>query len=170
MWLGTTRLARREKVTTQTIWRWIEEGRFNIFPVLQGGEDIKAISLASAPPTMASALVKGTRKIRVYPKNPEAMIELIRQQRRAYNLAVASFVEADRGLTDRKGEDLKQTNLRATIRDFARSGVAERGGVFRSADCDESVNAVFRTRNAVIRNRTKGLKCGFSCFERFMAI
>ena len=37
--------------------------------------------------------------------------------------------------------DLKQTALRATIRDFVRSEVQERGGTFCSADCDEAVNA-----------------------------
>ena len=90
------------------------------------------------------------------------LIELIRHQRREYNLAIACFIEADRGLTDRKGDDLKQTALRATIRDFVRAEVAERGGVFRSTDCDEAVNAAFRTRDSVIRNKANGEKCGFS--------
>ena len=105
------------------------------------------ISLPPATPVTASVLVKGTRKIRAYPKNPDLLHEMIRQQRRAYNLAVACFREADDGLVDPKGPDLKRTALRATIRDFVRSEVQERGGTFRSADCDEAVNAAFRARD-----------------------
>ena len=116
------------------------------------------ISLPPGTPVTASVLVKATRKIRAYPKDPDLLHELVRQQRRAYNLAVACFREADAGLVDPKGPDLKQTALRATIRDFVRSEVEERGGTFRSADCDEAVNAAFRTRDAVIRKRKAGRK------------
>ncbi len=108
------------------------------------------LSLPSATPAMARALVKATRRIRAYPKDPELLHELVRQQRRAYNLAVACFREVDDGLVDPRDPDLKQTALRATIRDFVRSEVQERGGTFRSADCDEAVNAAFRSRDAVI--------------------
>ena len=76
---------------------------------------------------------------------------MVRQQRRACNLAVACFREADTGLVDPKGPDLKRTALRATIRDFVHSEVEERGGTFRSADCDEAVNAAFRARDAAAR-------------------
>ena len=88
--------------------------------------------------------------------------ELVRQQRRACNLAIACFMEVDRGLVEPKGPDLERTALRATIRDFVRSEVEERGGAFRSADCDEALNAAFRTRDAVIRRRKEGEGCGFS--------
>ncbi len=37
MWMTTTRLARREKVTTQTIRRWIEGGRYQRFERTPGG-------------------------------------------------------------------------------------------------------------------------------------
>ena len=120
------------------------------------------ISLPSATPCMASVQVKGTRKIRVFPKNPTLLLELIRQQRRAYNLAIARFREADQYPDLRKSPDLKQTALRATIRDFVRSEVLDRSEMFRSADCDEAINAAFRTRDAIIKRRTKGEKCGFS--------
>ena len=111
---------------------------------------------------MGSVPVKGTRKIRAYPKDPELLHELVRQQRRADNLAIACSIEVDRGLVDPNGPDLKQTVLRSTIRAFVRSEVQERGGTFRSTDCDEAVNAAFRTRDAVIRRRAKGERCGFS--------
>ena len=120
------------------------------------------LSLPSATPIMASALVKATRKIRAYPKDPELLHELVRQQRRAYNLAVACFREVDDGLVDPRDPDLKQTALRATIRDFVRSEVQERGGTFRSADCDEAVNAAFRSRDAVIGKRKAGERCRLS--------
>ncbi len=87
---------------------------------------------------------------------------MVRQQRRAYNLAIACFREADTGRLDPKGPDLKQTALRATVRDFVRPEVRERGGTFRSADCDEAVNAAFRARDAVIRKRKAGGECRLS--------
>ena len=37
MWMTTTRLARREKVTTQTVRRWIEGGRYQRFERTPGG-------------------------------------------------------------------------------------------------------------------------------------
>ena len=120
------------------------------------------VSLPSATPVMAGTLVKGTRRIRAYPKDSEFLAELVRQQRRAYNLAIACFREADEGLVDPWDPDLKQTALRATIRDFVRSEVQERGGTFRSADCDEAVNAAFRSRDAVIRKRKAGERCRLS--------
>ncbi len=133
-----------------------------IFPTSSTCDASLRISLPSATPTTASVLVKGTRKIRAYPKNPDLLHEMVRQQRRAYNLAIACFREADTGLVDPKGPDLKQTALRATIRDYVRSEVHERGGTFRSADCDEAVNAAFRARDAVIRRRSRGERCRLS--------
>ena len=37
MWLSTTRLARREKVTSQTVRRWIEGGRYQRYERTPGG-------------------------------------------------------------------------------------------------------------------------------------
>ena len=90
------------------------------------------LSFPSATPTMGSVVVKGTGKIGACPKNPELLHELVRQQRRACNLAIACFMEVDRGLVEPKGPDLERTALRATIRD------------------------------AVIRRRKEGEGCGFS--------
>ena len=56
---------------------------------------------------MESVPVKGTRKIRACPKNPEMLHEPVRQRRRACNLAIACFIEADRGLVDPQGQDLR---------------------------------------------------------------
>ncbi len=120
------------------------------------------ISLPPGTSVTASVLVKATRKIRAYPKDPDLLHELVRQQRRAHNLAVACFREADAGHVDPRGPDLKRTALRATIRDCVRDEVDERGGTFRSADCDEAVNAAFRTRDAVIRRRSRGERCRLS--------
>ena len=133
-----------------------------IFPTGSTCDASLRISLPSATPATASVLVKGTRRIRAYPKNPDLLHEMVRQQRRACNLAVACFREADEGLVDPKGPDPKQTALRATIRDFVRCEVQERGGTFRSADCDEAVNAAFRAREAVLRRRSRGERCRLS--------
>lgn len=37
MWMSTTKIARREKVTSQTVRRWVEEGRFQRFEKTPGG-------------------------------------------------------------------------------------------------------------------------------------
>ncbi|MDE0523995.1 MAG: hypothetical protein OXH79_18775 [Boseongicola sp.] len=71
------------------------------------------IWLPSATPVTASGLVKGTRRIRTCPKIPELLHEMVRRQRRAYNLAIACFREADAGLAEPKGPDLKRTALHA---------------------------------------------------------
>ena len=73
----------------------------------------------------------GQGPIRAYPKDPELGTDVpirhaIRseaarhwwQQRRADNLAIACFIEADRGLVDPNGPDLGQTVLQSTIRAF----------------------------------------------------
>lgn len=120
------------------------------------------ISLPSATPSTTSVQVKGTRRIRVYPRDPGRMVEYIRQQRRAYNLAVACFRETDQRPDLRRAPELGKTELRRTIRDFVRSEVSERNGVFYSAGGDEAVNAAFRTRDAVIRKRVEGKACDCS--------
>lgn len=111
---------------------------------------------------MAGAQVKGTRLIRVYPKNEDYLIGLIRQQRRAYNLAIGCFIEADRGLVCRKDPDLRKTELRRTIRQFVATESEERGEKFVSAWCDEAINDAFVTQQAVIKSRMKGESASFS--------
>lgn len=37
MWMSTTQIARREKVTSQTVRRWVEGGRFEQFEKTAGG-------------------------------------------------------------------------------------------------------------------------------------
>ncbi|MBO9428341.1 zinc ribbon domain-containing protein [Sulfitobacter sp. R18_1] len=133
-----------------------------IKPIRSMFENSLRLSLPSATPFTESARIKGTRKIRVFPKDEEYLIELCRQHRRAYNLTIACFIEADRGLVDRKGDDLKKINLRRTIREFVASEVAERGEGFASAACDEAVLSAFNTRDAIIRERRQGKKCGFT--------
>jgi putative transposase len=111
---------------------------------------------------MVSALVKGTRKIRAYPKDEGFLNGLIRQQRRAYNLAIGCFIESDKGLISYDDPELRKTQLRRTIRDFVATECEERDEEFVSAWCDEAVNEAFRTRQAVIKERMKGEPAGFS--------
>lgn len=47
MWMSTTRLARCEKVTSQTVWRWIREGRYERYDRTPGGHF--RISVPSEP-------------------------------------------------------------------------------------------------------------------------
>lgn len=120
------------------------------------------ISLPSATPSTASALVKGTRKVRAYPKDKTFLLGLIRQQRRAYNLAIVCFKEADAGKIRRKDPDLKKSNLRRLIREFVAEECAERDEKFVSAWCDEAVQAAYRTRDAVIEQRKRGEAADYS--------
>lgn len=98
----------------------------------------------------------------MFPRNESYLNGLCRQHRRAYNLAIACFIEADKGLVDRRSEDLAKINLRRTIREFVQDECAERGEDFASAACDEAVMSAFATRDAVIRRRRAGEKSGFS--------
>ena len=123
------------------------------------------ISLPSVTQCIESEVVKGTRKIRLYPKSSEAkeeLLEIIRQQRRAYNLAIGCFEETDRHPELRTSPDLSKIELRKTIREFVKSEVEERDGFFFSSGLDESVLSAFVTRDAIIRERRKGKRSGFS--------
>ena len=98
----------------------------------------------------------------MYPKNKDYLLEVIRQQRRAYNLAIACFIEQDEHKELRQDPSYDKSSLRKTIREFVKSEVEERGETFLSSGCDEAVASAFLTRDAVIRNRKKGKKSGYS--------
>lgn len=87
---------------------------------------------------------------------------MIRQQRRAYNLAIACFREQDEYKELRKDPSYDKSSLRKTIREFVKSEVEEREEKFISSGCDEAVASAFLTRDAVIRNRKQGKRSGFS--------
>ncbi|NIJ40237.1 putative transposase [Parvibaculum indicum] len=120
------------------------------------------LSFASATSCTARGQVKGTRKIRVYPRGESFFFALIRQQRRAYNLAIGCFIEADKGFVDYNHPDLRKIELRRTIREFVAAECAERDEAFVSAWCDEAVLAAFRTREAVIGKRKNGESAGYA--------
>lgn len=62
----------------------------------------------------------------------------------------------------RKDSSYDKSPLRKTIREFVKSEVEERGEKFVSSGCDEAVASAFLTRDAVIRNRKKGKRSGYS--------
>lgn len=84
------------------------------------------LSFPTAIPSTEGPVIKGTRETRVYPKNEAYLVELIRQQRKAYNLAIACFKEAARHPELRKSDDMKKTNLRSIIREYVHNEVAGR--------------------------------------------
>lgn len=130
---------------------------------------LKPLSLSllpSATATTGSVVIKGTRKIRLYPKDQSQVQELLRQQRRAYNQAIACFKEQSERPELRTDKDYSKTELRRTIRDFVRSEVSERGGDFLSSGTDEMILKAFLTRDAIIRERTKGKPAEFSFKSR----
>ena len=131
--------------------------------------DISSLTLLpSATLKVGREVVKGTRKIRIYPKNvsvKEMCVELLRQQRRAYNLIIECFEEADTRPWLRN-EDLDKKNLRPLVRDHVRDEVAERGGQFLSAWVDEAINSAYLTRDAVIRQRASGVAAKYKFKSR----
>ena len=119
------------------------------------------IALPGATPSIGSVKVVAARRIRIYPRDEALFGELLRQHRRAYNLAIACIREADERPELRGGEDLREYTLRRTIRDFLRAEAAERDARFHSASCDEAVRDAFRTFRAVLRRRKRKQKAGF---------
>ncbi len=109
---------------------------------------------------MALPLTGGENSVALFGENTAATN--MRVQRRAYNLAIACFKESDGRPELRKSDELKKKVLRATIREFVRDEVAERGGEFASAGCDEAVLNAYRTRDAVIAQRMKGDAADFT--------
>lgn len=137
-----------------------------IRPINSTFERSLPLSLPTATPSTASAVIKGAKKVRVYPKNEDVLLEFVRQQRRAYNLAIACFKEADERPELRKSDALKAVALRATIREFVRDEAKERDGAFLSSGCDEAVNAAYATRDGVIRKRKSGEAAGYTFRSR----
>ena len=94
-----------------------DASRFWTMKILPAGPASPAslrIWLLSATPVTASVLVKGTRRIRTYPEIPELLHEMVRQQRRACNHAIACFREVDAGPGGSEGgRTWKRTALRA---------------------------------------------------------
>lgn len=79
MWLSTTKLARREKVTSQTIRRWIEAGRYEKYEQTQGGHfrvwvdvepDLVLYTLASSAKQRSSLETQEQILRRKYPDAP----------------------------------------------------------------------------------------------------
>ena len=97
------------------------------------------ISLPFATPSTTSALVKGARTIRPYPKSPKLLREMVLQRRCAYNLAIACFREAGEGLADPEEPNLMLTALfapRSTTSCVRRSGSAAHSSAGRGPPGD----------------------------------
>jgi len=95
-----------------------------------------------------------SRKIRLYPKNPQVWFEFLHASRRAYNLTIANFKEWEPGKTLPSDD---QTNFRVEIR----KQVHEEFPNSPSVLLDESVNTAYRTKQAVINTRKQGKSCDF---------
>ncbi len=158
-WLPLLGAGQNYKVDQTVFWKKSIVPELAMVPTL-------SISLPPEIKTTESSTVKGTRKIRVWPKNIDFMVEMLRQTRRAYNLAIACFQQADVHPELRRDPDFKKTELRRTIREFVRDEVSEREGAFRSSSVDEAVCEAFLAQKAIISKRKKGLPCGYSFRRR----
>lgn len=131
--------------------------------------NISSLSLLrSVIPNQRSEVIKGTKKIRVYPRNQvskELVSELLIQQRRAYNLAIEHFKYFDDKPEERSNQ-LSKYDLRKIIREQVRNEVSERGSFFMSSGVDEACNSSDDTKRAVISKRKNGQKCSFSFKSR----
>ena len=101
---------------------------------------------ASVPVTTENGLVDASRKIRIYPENEQAFVDMLFLQRRAYNLAIERI----------KDKQYDTVAVRSEIRELLRIEYAER--TFVSVVVDEAVNAAFATLKKCAALWKKGKK------------
>ena len=98
-----------------------------------------------------------TKKIRVYPEQPELVNRQIDVCRRAYNLCVAVY--RDWKLGDKL---IDFTILRREVREFVKNEALTRGWDICTTYIDEACQEAKRSNQAVIRKRTQGKKAELS--------
>ena len=112
-------------------------------------KNLSVLLPASATPTMGS-VQRGAKKIRIYPQNEHKFMEAIHLYRRAYNLAIALFIN-DKW----KGEDGKVINMRPQIKEICKSEQEEDNRVYNSAIVDTAVLQAKKTFFSVIKANKK---------------
>jgi len=124
-------------------------------------------SLPSATHKAESETQLVTRKIRIYPNVKTEAFSLLSLHRRAYNLAIEHFKEVDNAREVSEDEyklaidaQLGVTELRRAIK--AQVKEEWEGRFFTAEVAGEAVRAAFKTKNAVLSKRKKGLSCAYS--------
>lgn len=132
-----------------------------------------SLPLSATPSTgvdLAGAIVKTTRKVRVYPKKAELRLgleELLRQSRRAYNLAIEKFKLMSQDPSLRDSEEFKLVPLRRAIKELVDKERKERGAeAFYAEIVRETVRKAFAVKSAVLKKRKQGLSADYSFRSR----
>jgi len=94
-----------------------------------------------------------TKKIRIYPNNQDDMFSLLSLHRRAYNLAIEHFKNVP------YQDQLMIVDLRRKIKKQVKKEWA--GRLFYAEVAGEAVRAAVKAKQAVIKKRKQGKKCGF---------
>ena len=100
-----------------------------------------------------------SKKIRFYPQNEEKYIQALILYRRAYNIAVAHYVN-----NRYKDEEGKFKNLRPQIKEQCKAEQEEKNHIYNSIIVDNAVLSALKTFKAVMKRnkQKKGDKRGFS--------
>ena len=109
-------------------------------------------SLPSATPKVESGMQTATKKVRVYPSEPQKVDRQIDYSRRAYNLCVACYRKWKKGDTP-----VNFTQLRREVREQVQGEASTEGKVV-SSSLDEACQEAKRANQSVIRKRVKGQK------------
>ena len=107
--------------------------------------------------------VLGVRKIRFYPKDESKFCQHLNKFRRAYNLMIAKYLDADKHFYE-TGESTTPDarKCRNEIKDTLDLEVAQDGYFYAKASIDEAVMLAEKSFKAVISKRKKGQKARLS--------
>jgi hypothetical protein len=106
--------------------------------------------------------VVASKKIRFYPENIEAYHQALVLYRRAYNLAIAIYLN-----NEYVEEDGKFKNLRPQIKEQCKREQKEKGAIYNSIIIDNAVLQALTTFKAVMakNKKLKGSKSGFASLK-----
>ena len=103
--------------------------------------------------------IVASKKIRFYPENTEAYHQALILYRRAYNLAIAIYLN-----NEHIGKDGKFKNLRPQIKEQCKQEQKEKGAIYNSIIVDNAVLQALTTFKSIMakNKKLKGSKSGFA--------
>ena len=128
-------------------------------------QNLSVLLPLSAIPTMEKGQQRdgkvaiASKKIRFYPEDEEKYIQALQLYRRAYNIAVAHYIN-----DTYKDEENKFKNLRPQIKEQCKTEQEDKKHIYNSIIVDNAVLSALKTFKTIIRKnkRKKGDKRGFS--------
>ena len=119
------------------------------------------IAITEKAPQKSGKII-ATKKIRIYPQNKKAYNEALALHRRAYNLAMANYI--DKSYFDENG---KLKNLRMEVKSIVKPESFKNKTIYNSLISDNGVLEAKQTFGIVLSNnkKNKGNKTGFSSLK-----